>query len=379
MIRAAFDGGPMADHLVIGILVGMAFGIAAILIIAGVTLRRVDLAQRAESVRVQRELSDLQRTVRHEAGAVRRDVEVFTQGVRDERERAAAALRDDMEALGGDMMKRLQASSEALAERLAGLTEAAVGALREHPMPALARLAEAQEQRLGALTAELTQLAEGQDRRLGALAAELTRLAAALESRLDQVETRLEERLREILAATRESLDQLRAEAAGHAKDLGNDFLDSLKAQADRAGVWMAAQTESHRRQLDELRADHAGQLAQITGAVDARLEHLRAAVDDTLERTVENRLGERFRLVSEQLDQVSARLEDVHRGLGEVQSFAAGLGHLQRAVATVRLGGTRGRGDKGAAAGEAGEGGGRGRAGRRKLAPIEAEPAATP
>jgi DNA repair exonuclease SbcCD ATPase subunit len=344
----------MADHLAIGILVGMAFGIAALLVIAAVTLRRSDVSQSTEGLRVHRALADLQRIVRQEAGALRRDVETSAQAARDDGARSVQMLRDEIAG-------RLQATGDDLAGRLGGLTDAAVNALREHPMPALARLIEAQE------------------RQLGALAAELTHLAAALESRLDQVESRLDERLRDIQAATREGLDHLRAEAVGHANDLSNKTLELLKAHTDTAGAWMGAIADGQRRQLDELQGQHAAELERISAAVDTRLEHLRAAAEDTLGRTVETRFGERFGLVSEQLDQVSARLEEVHRGLDDVQSFAAGLGHLQRAVATVRLGGPKTRDDKGAAPAGVSEGGPRGRASRRKAAPSETSQPADP
>jgi DNA recombination protein RmuC len=251
----------VADHVTIGILLGLASGIVALLVIAVATLRRFDSVRHTESIRLHRALGDLQRTTRHELAALRRDVQ------------AAAAAQERLAA--------------AAADRLAQLTEGAVTALREHPLPALGELAAAQEQRLSALAGELTRLSEA-----------------------------------------------MAADAAGHAKDLRNELLESLRVT------------------LDEFRAAHAIQVAQV-----------RASIDEKLERTVEARLGDSFRLVSERLELVNDRLEHVHRGLGEVQAFAAGLGHLQRAVATVRLGGNK------TAAARSGEASGRGRVSRRKPA----------
>ena len=109
-------------------------------------------------------------------------------------------------------------------------------------------------------------------------------------------------RLRQIQADHRDGLEQQRAEAIGHAKDLRNEMVESAKLH----------------------------------------LEQVRSIVDENLETTLERRLGDRFRLVTERLELVSERLEQVHRGLGEVQSFATGVGDLQRALVRVRLGGTR-------------------------------------
>jgi len=67
-----------------------------------------------------------------------------------------------------------------------------------------------------------------------------------------------------------------------------------------------------------------------------AKLEQMRAIVDERLQATLEKRLGESFRLVSE-------RLEQVQRGLGEMQSLAVGVGDLKRVLGNVKTRGTWG------------------------------------
>jgi DNA recombination protein RmuC len=62
----------------------------------------------------------------------------------------------------------------------------------------------------------------------------------------------------------------------------------------------------------------------------------MRATVDDRLQATLEQRLGDSFRLVSE-------RLEQVHRGLGEMQALAVGVGDLKRVLGNVKTRGTWG------------------------------------
>jgi DNA recombination protein RmuC len=69
--------------------------------------------------------------------------------------------------------------------------------------------------------------------------------------------------------------------------------------------------------------------LDRIRESLDRRLEEMRATVDEKLQSTLETRLGESFRLVSE-------RLEQVHRGLGEMQHLAAGVGDLKRVLGNV-------------------------------------------
>lgn len=69
---------------------------------------------------------------------------------------------------------------------------------------------------------------------------------------------------------------------------------------------------------------------------VQRSLETIRSSVDEQLQGTLEKRLGESFRLVSE-------RLEQVHKGLGEMQTLAAGVGDLKRVFSDVRARGAWG------------------------------------
>jgi len=90
----------------------------------------------------------------------------------------------------------------------------------------------------------------------------------------------------------------------------------------------------------EALRASLTAQLETIRGVVDqrlyslqkdnsAKLDQMRQTVDEKLQATLETRLGESFRLVSE-------RLEQVHKGLGEMQNLASGVGDLKRVLSNV-------------------------------------------
>ena len=90
----------------------------------------------------------------------------------------------------------------------------------------------------------------------------------------------------------------------------------------------------------DDMQRDQQKQLEAIRGVVDqrllslqtdnaAKLEQMRQTVDEKLQTTLETRLGESFRLVSE-------RLEQVHKGLGEMQNLASGVGDLKRVLSNV-------------------------------------------
>jgi len=90
------------------------------------------------------------------------------------------------------------------------------------------------------------------------------------------------------------------------------------------------------RLNLGEVRTTLEGRLQTLQQGNEAKLEQMRATVEEKLQTTLEARLGESFRLVSE-------RLEQVHRGLGEMQTLASGVGDLKRVLTNVKTRGTFG------------------------------------
>ena len=88
--------------------------------------------------------------------------------------------------------------------------------------------------------------------------------------------------------------------------------------------------TESNEKRQDALRETIAGGLETLRTDNADKLEKMRATVDEKLQGTLEKRLGESFQLVSE-------RLEQVHKGLGEMQNLATGVGDLKRVLSNVK------------------------------------------
>ncbi|TAL85640.1 MAG: DNA recombination protein RmuC [Rhodanobacter sp.] len=92
----------------------------------------------------------------------------------------------------------------------------------------------------------------------------------------------------------------------------------------------LAALGAEHEKRMGEVRATLEAKLGAIQQDNAAKLEQMRATVDEKLHATLETRLGESFKLVSE-------RLEAVQRGLGEMQSLATGVGDLKRVLTNVK------------------------------------------
>ena len=85
-----------------------------------------------------------------------------------------------------------------------------------------------------------------------------------------------------------------------------------------------------HEKRMGEVRATLEAKLGAIQQDNAAKLEQMRATVDEKLQSTLETRLGQSFQLVSE-------RLEAVQRGLGEMQNLAIGVGDLKRVLTNVK------------------------------------------
>ena len=143
---------------------------------------------------------------------------------------------------------------------------------------------------------------------------EASELAQAQREELRNSLTAFEKRLDDNAKAQQ---DVLRQQFDDLLKQLHNQGKTSLEAVKDVR--------ETIEKQLKEIREDNG-----------KRLEEMRKTVDEKLQDTLEKRLGESFK-------QVSERLEQVHKGLGEMQSIASGVGDLKKVLTNVKTKGILG------------------------------------
>ncbi|HCV20605.1 MAG TPA: DNA recombination protein RmuC, partial [Gammaproteobacteria bacterium] len=152
--------------------------------------------------------------------------------------------------------------------------------------------------------------------------------------------------------AVREELRAGREEAAGRSRELREEVSGSLgktaelltttvgqlgttqKEQLESVTKQVRTLVESNQQRMDGLRATISEQLNEMREANEKKLEEMRRTVDEKLQGTLEKRLGESFKLVSE-------RLDAVHKGLGEMQTLATGVGDLKNVLTNVKVRGT--------------------------------------
>ena len=169
----------------------------------------------------------------------------------------------------------------------------------------------------------------------------------ALQEAYDKGLVRLERELREELArGRREDAEEAFRDREERAQS-ANLLSQAVTTQVGQFGTLQAERLEAFARELnrfslglderfERLKMAVEGRLAAIQADNANKLEEMRRTVDEKLHATLEQRLGESFKLVSE-------RLEQVHRGLGEMQSLAAGVGDLKRVLTNVKTRGTWG------------------------------------
>jgi DNA recombination protein RmuC len=184
-----------------------------------------------------------------------------------------------------------------------------------------AELGEALERFGHAVRDQLTQMVTVQNSQIDGFAQSLATLTKANEAKLESVRVTVDDKLR----GAQEDARQGREEAANTLRRFG----EALNQQ-------LAAVAQSSEARLKELRETIDGRLEKIQQDNTQKLEQMRQTVDEKLHATLEQRLGESFKLVSE-------RLEQVHKGLGEMQSLAVGVGDLKRVLTNVKTRGTWG------------------------------------
>ena len=174
----------------------------------------------------------------------------------------------------------------------------------------------------------------------------------------DKLIERLERELRDELGrqgqGTRSDLgnfQQMLLTQSGDVARTQNEQIDSFRGQLAvmqqqqddalrRFGQTLAEQlrlfSESQARRQAEVQQAIESRLTALQQGNEAKLEQMRATVDEKLHATLEQRLGESFK-------QVAERLEQVHRGLGEMQTLARDVGSLNRVLTNVKTRGVFG------------------------------------
>lgn len=141
----------------------------------------------------------------------------------------------------------------------------------------------------------------------------------------------------------RDEFSRNRDESQRSLKDNREELTGSLKSFEDKFSQNVKDFNELQRQKFEDLvkrqegiRKEVEDKLKEIREDNSKKLEEMRKTVDEKLQESVEKRFNESFKLISD-------RLEQVHKGLGEMQSLASGVGDLKRVLTNVKTRGNLG------------------------------------
>jgi DNA recombination protein RmuC len=177
---------------------------------------------------------------------------------------------------------------------------------------------------------ELSNLAASNERLERELRAEVQTSARATRADLTQGLSLFQQALlaqsSDVARTQNEQIDSFRMQLGAmqqHVSETLQRFSDGLNEQ-------LRVVSEGNERKLGEVRLVVEQRLTALQEGNEKKLDQMRATVDEKLQATLETRLGESFK-------QVADRLEQVHKGLGEMQSLAQGVGDLKHLLTNVK------------------------------------------
>ncbi len=166
---------------------------------------------------------------------------------------------------------------------------------------------------------------------------------SGIEARLDRSETVVKDEISRNREETTVSAMRAREELGQSLRNTGDSLLKRIselggmqKDQLDSFNRQLADMTRLNESKLEALRQTVADRLHTLQEDNSRKLDQMRAVVEEKLQSTLEKRLGDSFR-------QVSERLEEVYKGLGEMRNLATGVGDLKKVLTNVKTRGTWG------------------------------------
>ncbi len=172
---------------------------------------------------------------------------------------------------------------------------------------------------------------------------QLGKLIDSNQEKLEAIRRTVEEKLvefqRSIDSNSKDSRKELGENLENFKKELNDalkDYKDRMREQFSEFEKSQKIQNVASSEKISELKLSLERSVRTMQEGNEKKLEEMRKTVDDKLNETLEKRLGESFK-------QVSDRLEAVHKGLGEMQSLAVSVGDLKKVMSNVKSRGVLG------------------------------------
>lgn len=264
---------------------------------------------------------------------------IFETRIQERFETLGAANQVTLDSLKADITSQLGTIQQSLSIRLEEANKALMANLSQAQVDSATNRKELTETLVGfkgELNATMT-----------ALTGESLKAREVLAESATSFETRIQERFEALTVTNQSTLDTLKKDVISQLSVMSSAMKDQLDGNGNQLKNQFSSLQESVAQQLstmaqtnqnnaDQLRVTLNERLLAIQTDNTSKLEEMRKTVDEKLHATLEQRLGDSFKLLSE-------RLEQVHSGLGEMKTLAGSVGDLKRVMTNVRSRGTWG------------------------------------
>lgn len=279
----------------------------------------------ADVGRLREDILRLEQAARAEATAQRQELSGTLSGQRKELTESIGKLQAATDAAFGRL-------SSGLGEQVKQLT-LSVGVATTSQGQSLSSLQQAQA---GASDSLRKQVIDRLDAVVAAQATSSSTLRDELARRLETAAAAQQVTSGTLQTTLQEQLASTRSEITAAVAALSKENSTNLSCIAERVQSQLSGQARDSGESLEKLRTAVEARLVSIQNAADQKLEQMRATVDEKLSSTLNTRLGESFKLVSD-------RLEAVQSGLGEMKSLAGNVTDLRRVMTNIKTRGVWG------------------------------------
>src|SRR5581483_10313321 len=245
-------------------------------------------------------------------------------------------LKDESERLRSGLNSMIQSAAQSSTKSQQDLALQLTAAVEQTRSNAQTVIADSFLALQRTMASSLTESRRAQDERLDRIDTALQNFATSLTQTCTDLRTTQLEISNTQSKVLIDGANEFRDKISGNLGELTKQLMDGQAAVRMELATTLQAQREAQVTIFQELQERVTGGLELVRKDNTGNLEKIRSTVEEKLTSTLESRLGESFRTVSEQL-------ENVYKGLGEMQNLASGVGDLKRVLTNVRSRGSFG------------------------------------
>ena len=242
-----------------------------------------------------------------------------------------------------ERIQTLQANNESKLDQIRQTVTEHLQTMSDTLISTVSELGKAQNAATDALVLTVGELGEAQTQQLQDMTNSTNNLTQSNETGIENIRKTVDERIQNLQTNNENSLGQIRQTVTEHLQTTADTLVKTISELGEAQSRQLASGTkaindltQTNKSSIEDVRTIVDKRLQDMQTSNEGKLDQIRQTVDEQLQSTLEKRLGESFNIVSK-------RLEEVQRGLGEMQNLATGVGDLKRVLTNVKARGTWG------------------------------------